>query len=74
MANPDDRLVEEVISLRERVGALERRAPTYSTVDGPRSDLPAGRGPRLRYGLLSDGSYGVERWTLEGVRQLPAWG
>jgi hypothetical protein len=56
-----------------RLRALERQNPRTYVVTGPRSDLPGGVGPRVRYGELSDGTYGVERWTSAGVRQLPTW-
>lgn len=71
--HPDDGLLRLLDELQARLGALERRAPPYQTVDGPRTDLPSGRGPRVRTGLLTDGSYGIERWTEAGVRQIPTW-
>lgn len=67
------------IRSEERLSALERqsRVPAVAREThvfyGQRTDLPAGWGPRVRIGLLSDGSYGVERWTSSGTRQVPTW-
>lgn len=47
--------------------------PDSFALNGPRSDLAGGWGVRVRMGLLSDGSYGVERYTSTGVRQVPTW-
>lgn len=66
-----------VLELARRVSALERGRPQAGQIDGPRSDDPAGDGSlwgaRLRWGLLSDGSYGVERWASDGTRTTPTW-
>ena len=49
----------------------------YYEVVGPRNDdvhgYPAGMGPRVRWGLLSNGDYGIERWQQSGQRQIPGW-
>lgn len=51
--------------------------PATTSLSGPRTDDPHGngsnRGVRVRIGLLSDGSYGVERWLEDGTRQTPTW-
>lgn len=63
----------ELDELARRVAALERSAPDSFAVYGPRSDLAGGRGVRVRFGLLSDGTYGVERFSAAGVRTVPTW-
>lgn len=68
--NPDERLLDELDDVQRRLRALERSAPAYIVVEGPRTDIAGGRGPRARFGLLSDGSYGAERWTAAGVRTV----
>ena len=72
--HPDDRFVSDYLQLRERVRRLEQANPEVVVVYGPRSDAAAdvegGEGPRLRLGVLSDGTYGVERWTEAGARQV----
>lgn len=49
------------------------RVPDSTALNGPRSDLASGWGIRVRFGLLSDGSYGIERYTASGTRQVPTW-
>jgi hypothetical protein len=49
------------------------RVPDSVALNGPRNDLPSLWGVRVRIGLLSDGSYGVERYTINGIRQVPTW-
>lgn len=66
--HPDDEFDRWIAEIEERVAALERRAPRYFVVEGTRSDLPGGRGPRARFGELSDGDFGAERWTSTGTR------
>lgn len=44
--------------------------PEFTIYPGPRSDLPGGWGPRVRTGLLSDTTYGIERWSSTGVRTV----
>lgn len=68
--NPDDGFWERLEEIERRVGALERQNPRAIDVDGIRTDLPSGRGPRVRILELSDGTFGVERWTAAGVRQV----
>lgn len=68
--NPDERLLDELDEIRRQLRALARRAPQYVVVEGPRTDIAGGRGPRARFGLLSDGTYGAERWTAAGVRTV----
>jgi hypothetical protein len=51
---------------------LRRRGRSVS-YHGPRTDIGRGWGVRVRIGRLSDGSYGVERWTTGGSRQTPSW-
>lgn len=65
-------------SVFSRLAALERKAEaqekqTSITFLGSRTDLAAGIGPRARFGVLTDGTFGAERWTSAGVRQLPTW-
>ena len=59
------------------VGEAIRIATTSSpegfAYHGVRTDLPGGRGIRTRIGRLSDGSYGIERYTSTGVRQVVTW-
>lgn len=71
--NPDERLMNELDDVQRRLRALERRAPQYLVVEGPRTDLAGGRGPRARFGLLTDGTYGAERWTAAGARTVAAF-
>lgn len=63
--------------LSRQVSALATAQPETTSLAGPRSDDPHGngsmRGVRVRVGLLSDGSYGVERWLEDGTRQVPSW-
>jgi hypothetical protein len=67
-------LREIIRDLQQRVAALESGAPDYWQVFGPRADLAEGDGRRVRVGLLSDGTYGVERWNgTTGVRTVPSW-
>jgi hypothetical protein len=47
--------------------------PTSYSINGPRSDLTGGWGPRVRIGILSDLSYGIERYSSGGVRTTPTW-
>lgn len=35
--------------------------------EGPRSDLPGGRGVRTRIGRQDDGKYGIRVWSSSGV-------
>lgn len=77
LRDPQERLLALIQGLNTRLKALERAHPETTSFEGPRSDDPHGngsnRGPRVRIGLLSDGSYGIERWTEAGVRQTPTW-
>ncbi|MEZ5101154.1 MAG: hypothetical protein R3C15_15410 [Thermoleophilia bacterium] len=59
--------------LERRVSALERNSPDSIAVYGPRDDLDARRGVRVRIGRLSDGSYGIERFAQDGTRTVPTW-
>lgn len=63
----------DVDELERRVAALERATPDSFAIFGPRSDLAGGRGVRVRVGLLSDGTYGVERFSSAGTRTVPTW-
>ena len=68
-----DELAGPAPSTWSRVRALERaeRARPESTIfEGPRTDLSSGRGVRVRIGLLSDGTYGVERFAADGTRTV----
>jgi hypothetical protein len=47
--------------------------PEKVALNGPRLDDPSGWGTRYRLGKLSDGSYGVERFTSSGTRQTIVW-
>jgi hypothetical protein len=49
------------------------RVPERVGLNGPRIDDPTGWGPRYRAGKLSDDSFGVERFTSLGVRQVMVW-
>lgn len=75
--DPRDRLKNRLLDLERRVAALGRSRAVFLTFDGPRSDDPRGDGsdigPRVRIGLLSDDSYGVERWLEDGTRETPTW-
>lgn len=77
LGDPHERLLAILDVIGERLRALERAHPETTSFEGPRSDDPHGngsnRGPRVRVGLLSDGSYGIERWTESGTRQTPTW-
>jgi hypothetical protein len=68
--NPEDGFWERLDELERRVGAIERANPRAIVVHGIRTDLASGRGPRVRVLELSDGTYGIERWTAAGVRQV----
>jgi hypothetical protein len=70
--NPNDRLLTKLGELERRLRALESSTPQSITFHGPRSDL-GGTGPRVRIGLLSDDTYGVERWAEDGTRSVPTW-
>lgn len=69
------RLLQVLENGDARQGASERR--TSYEVWGTRTDDPEGDGSnigvRVRFGLLSDGSYGIERYTSAGTRQTPTW-
>lgn len=67
------RILERLVALERRLLGLERAKPTAIVVEGPRSDLTGNRGPRVQMGLLTDGTYGIERWSSTGVRQTPTW-
>jgi hypothetical protein len=77
LGDPHGRLAGILTGIERRLRAVERAHPTTTSYDGPRADDPAGDGshwgPRVRIGLLADGTYGVERWTSTGVRQTPTW-
>lgn len=68
-------------SLGDHLGTIRRQeAREHSRHDsyvfyGPRNDSPYGGedGPRVQVGLLSDGTYGVERWDADGGRTTPTW-
>jgi hypothetical protein len=49
------------------------RVPDTLALNGPRSDDPAGWNTRIHFGLLTDGSYGLERITSNGTRQVVTW-
>lgn len=68
--DPHDGLRALMEDVKRRLRALERVHPESATYEGPRSDLAAGRGPRVRVGLLSDGTYGIERWSSAGSREV----
>lgn len=57
------------------IGAAQTSAlvPDSTAWNGPRTDLSTGWGVRVRVGKLSDGSFGIERYTSTGVRQVPTW-
>lgn len=64
--------------LWERLAALERELEAQKkensfTIYGERTDLATGIGPRARFGVLSDGTYGAERWTSAGVRTVASF-
>lgn len=76
--DPNEKWLQLLDDYERRLRALERTSPVSVTFRGPRTDAGTpgvvdGKGPRVRIGLLSDGSYGVERWTAAGVRQVPTW-
>jgi hypothetical protein len=71
--DPVARMMDRLARIEARLASLERLNFESIVLDGPRSDLPALVGPRVRIGLLSDGSYGVERWSASGVRTTPTW-
>lgn len=75
--DPHRRLAQRLESGERRLRALERGGRTTYVVEGPRSDDPHGDGtnwgPRVVVGLLSDDSYGVERWLEDGTRETPTW-
>ncbi len=47
--------------------------PAKTSLNGVRSDLPEGHGVRVRIGELSDGSFGIERYSSAGVRTTVTW-
>jgi hypothetical protein len=49
------------------------RVPERNAINGLRTDADDGWGTRFRFGLLDDGSYGVERFTSGGARQTLTW-
>jgi hypothetical protein len=71
-----ERLLQVVADHDSRLGNSEDFGATRE-IWGPRSDDPEGDGSnvgvRVRIGELSDGSYGIERYTSAGVRQTPTW-
>lgn len=77
LRDPQERFLALLAALDRRLRALERAHPEATSYEGPRSDDPhangSNRGLRVRIGLLSDGTYGIERWTEAGVRQTPTW-
>jgi hypothetical protein len=65
-------------ALTRRIRRLENPGQRLSAIYyGTRTDLASpthpAYGPRVTIGLLSDGSYGIERWTSAGVRTTPTW-
>lgn len=72
-AAPLERLYAAIAQLERRLQGVERLHPEFIVVEGARTDLAGGRGPRVRFGLLTDSNYGVERWTSAGARQVPTW-
>lgn len=70
-----NRLLQVIDSHEERLDSLERR----DTIEiwGTRTDDPEGdgsnEGVRVRVGELSDGTFGIERYTSTGTRQTPTW-
>lgn len=71
--DPHDRLADRLAGIERRLRAMERGFPQVLTLEGPRTDLPAGRGPRVRIGLLSDDTYGAERWAEDGTHSVADW-
>lgn len=63
----------QIGQVTKQVQVQETVTPDSYCINGPRSDLPSGWGPRVRIGLLSDSSYGIERYTSTGVRQTTTW-
>lgn len=76
--DPRDRLLDQLDEFDRRLRNVERSKPTAIVFTGPRTDTATdgvvnGEGPRVRIGLLSDGTYGVERWQADGTRETPTW-
>ena len=61
-------LWRRVASLERQVEAMEKQGSVI--IFGTRSDLAAGVGPRVQMGVLTDGTFGIERWTSAGVRTV----
>ena len=65
----------DLAQLAKQVESLQRRRLRTATFYGTRDDAPysGGLGPRVRVGELSDGTFGIERYTAAGVRQTVTW-
>jgi hypothetical protein len=76
---PDDEALERLLKeVLRRLANLERGRPQSVSIEGERTDDPAGDGSnwgtRVVVGKLSDGSYGIERWLADGTGpQKPTW-
>lgn len=68
-----DSAARQLGRIEKKQARAEAGTPESYAILGPRSDLATGVGVRVRIGLLSDGSYGIERYTSSGTRQVPTW-
>lgn len=66
-------LRQQIADLQALVQRLQASQPDSIAILGPRSDLTGGKGVRVRIGLLSDATYGIERFTSAGTRQTVTW-